>query len=360
MIPDLRVLYRAIPEDKTALVIGLRTVSMAGSGTKAVAVTGEGLNDRAALEEADVGISMGNAGCDVAKNASDIILLDDNFSNVIRSVMWGRNIYNNIRKFLLFQVTVGVACLLVVFLSGTIYGQSPLTIVQLLWINLIMDALAALALATEPPRTIALQAKPVKSSDPIMTSHMWRQIMGVAVWQVVIVLFLQFAGPALWDLDFPYSATPVENANRKVLNTIIFNTFVFMQIFNELNARKIGEKEFNPFVRLFNNWLFLFIVAGQVGMQFVFIEIIPVFAQCASLDSAQWMMCVLLGSTVLIVAPVLKVTPDRFKEMIPKLVDEENQSEDDKVTALFNKAAKGQSAPKTAPEAEEEQGPTSQ
>ena len=222
-----------------------------------------------------------------------------------------------------------------------------------------MDALAALALATEPPRTMALQEKPVKSNDPIMNAHMWRQIMGVATYQFLVVFFLQLAGPALWNLDIPYTATPIESADRKTLNTIIFNTFVFMQIFNELNARKIGEKQYNPFARFFNNFLFLFIIAGQAAMQFVFIEIFPAFAQCTSLDSAQWMSCVLFGASTLIVAPLLKITPDRFKEKIPKLVDEENQSEDDKVTALFNKAAKGPGL-KTRPEGEKEDGPTDQ
>jgi Ca2+ transporting ATPase len=140
----LRVLGRAIPSDKLLLVTGLKEQN------KTVAVTGDGINDVDALKNADVGFAMGS-GCSVAKDAADMILVEDNFEATMKAVMWGRNIYDNVRRFIQFQVTVNFSCLAVVFIGAVFKGESPLQVVQLLWINLIMDTLAALALATERP-----------------------------------------------------------------------------------------------------------------------------------------------------------------------------------------------------------------
>jgi len=142
---NLKVLARSTPEDKYTLVIGLKEIG------SVVAVTGDGTNDAPALKVADVGFSMGITGTEVAKEASDIVLLDDNFSSIVTAVKWGRNIYTNVRKFLQFQLTVNCAAMFIVFLGGMVLGEAPLTSVQMLWVNLIMDTFAALALATEPP-----------------------------------------------------------------------------------------------------------------------------------------------------------------------------------------------------------------
>jgi len=141
----LKVLARSSPEDKYILVTGLKELG------KVVAVTGDGTNDAPALNRADVGFAMGITGTDVAKNASDIVLTDDNFCSVLTAIKYGRNIYDSVRKFLVFQITVNVSALFIVFSGALIFADPPLTAVQMLWVNLIMDTFAALALATEPP-----------------------------------------------------------------------------------------------------------------------------------------------------------------------------------------------------------------
>jgi Ca2+ transporting ATPase len=142
---QLKVLARSTPEDKYMLVMGLKELN------SVVAVTGDGTNDAPALKKADVGFAMGITGTEVAKEASDIILLDDNFASIVTAVKWGRNIYTNVRKFLQFQLTVNVVAMFIVFMGGVVVSDPPLTSVQMLWVNLIMDTFAALALATEPP-----------------------------------------------------------------------------------------------------------------------------------------------------------------------------------------------------------------
>jgi P-type Ca2+ transporter type 2B len=170
----LKVLARSTPEDKYMLVTGLKDMNAV------VAVTGDGTNDAPALKKADVGFAM-NSGTNVAKEASDIILIDDNFASIITAVKWGRNIYTNVRKFLQFQLTVNVVAMFIVFFGGVIVKEPPLTSVQMLWVNLIMDTCGALALATEPPSEDILDHPPYKRTERIVTSIMWRNILGQAI-----------------------------------------------------------------------------------------------------------------------------------------------------------------------------------
>jgi Ca2+ transporting ATPase len=151
---ELRVLARSSPEDKYLLVTGLRDQE------KVVAVTGDGTNDAPALSKADVGFSMGISGTDVAKKASDIVLIDDNFCSILTAIKYGRNVYDNVKKFLQFQLTVNVVALFIVFAGSVIFAEETLTTVQMLWVNLIMDTFAALALATEPPKDTLLDRAP--------------------------------------------------------------------------------------------------------------------------------------------------------------------------------------------------------
>jgi len=161
------VLARADANDKLSLIVGLQGLN------RQVAATGDGINDLAAIERANVGISMGS-GVAAAKEVSDLVLTGDDFEASLRAVMWGRNIYHNITRFLQFQVTVNISCLLVLFIGIILFNQTPMTSVQLLWINLIMDIIAALALATEPPLQSVIEGPPFTDNMAILSPAVWR------------------------------------------------------------------------------------------------------------------------------------------------------------------------------------------
>lgn len=194
--PHLKVLARSSPEDKLMLVTGLKELG------KVVAVTGDGTNDAPALNRADVGFAMGITGTDAAKNASDIVLTDDNFCSILVAVLYGRNIYDCVRKFLQFQVTVNVVALVIVFTGSIVLSDAPFTAVQMLWVNLIMDTFAALALATEPPTQDMYLRQPYNRDESIINTVMWRNILGQAVYQVTIVLTMLLLGSQILDLPF--------------------------------------------------------------------------------------------------------------------------------------------------------------
>ncbi|EDM09755.1 rCG46042, isoform CRA_b [Rattus norvegicus] len=268
--PRLRVLARSSPTDKHTLVKGIIDSNI-GEQRQVVAVTGDGTNDGPALKKADVGFAMGIAGTDVAKEASDIILTDDNFTSIVKAVMWGRNVYDSISKFLQFQLTVNVVAVIVAFSGACITQDSPLKAVQMLWVNLIMDTFASLALATEPPTDSLLRRRPYGRNKPLISRTMMKNILGHAVYQLGIVFLLVFAGDKLFDIDSgrkaPLNSPPSQHY------TIVFNTFVLMQLFNEINSRKIhGEK--NVFAGVYRNIIFCSVVLGTFFCQQV-ISAIP-------------------------------------------------------------------------------------
>ena len=189
IVSELRVLARSSPEDKYILATGLKQME------NVVAMTGDGTNDAPALKKADIGFAMGIAGTEVAKEAAGIILLDDNFSSIITAVKYGRNIFDCIRKFLQFQLTVNVVAIFMAFLGAVIIKESPLTPVQMLWVNLIMDTLAALALATEPPSEELLYRMPYKRNEEMITPQMWRGIVFHGIFQIIILTIILFYGP---------------------------------------------------------------------------------------------------------------------------------------------------------------------
>ncbi|XP_056108515.1 plasma membrane calcium-transporting ATPase 2 isoform X3 [Rhinichthys klamathensis goyatoka] len=304
--PKLRVLARSSPTDKHTLVKGIIDSTLVEQ-RQVVAVTGDGTNDGPALKKADVGFAMGIAGTDVAKEASDIILTDDNFSSIVKAVMWGRNVYDSISKFLQFQLTVNVVAVIVAFTGACITQDSPLKAVQMLWVNLIMDTFASLALATEPPTESLLRRKPYGRNKPLISSTMTKNILGHGVYQLTIIFTLLFAGEQIFDIDSgrhaPLHSPPSEHY------TIIFNTFVMMQLFNEINARKIhGER--NVFEGIFRNPIFCSIVLGTFAIQIVIIQFGGKPFSCSPLDLEKWMWCVFLGLGELVWGQVISTIPN--------------------------------------------------
>ncbi|XP_053106111.1 plasma membrane calcium-transporting ATPase 4 isoform X2 [Hemicordylus capensis] len=289
--PKLRVLARSSPTDKHTLVKGIID-STVGERRQVVAVTGDGTNDGPALKKADVGFAMGIAGTDVAKEASDIILTDDNFTSIVKAVMWGRNVYDSISKFLQFQLTVNVVAVIVAFTGACITQDSPLKAVQMLWVNLIMDTFASLALATEPPSESLLLRKPYGRNKPLISRTMMKNILGHAVYQLTIIFTLLFAGEKFFDIDsgrnVPLHSPPTEHY------TIVFNTFVMMQLFNEINARKIhGER--NVFEAIFRNPIFCTVVLGTFVAQIIIVEFGGKPFSCSGLTLSQWFWCIFIG-----------------------------------------------------------------
>ncbi|XP_026378540.1 putative calcium-transporting ATPase 13, plasma membrane-type [Papaver somniferum] len=271
-VENIRVMARSSPFDKLLMVQCLKKKG------HVVAVTGDGTNDAPALKEADIGLSMGIQGTEVAKESSDIVILDDNFASVATMVSWGRCVYNNIQKFIQFQLTVNVAALVINFIAAISAGKVPLTAVQLLWVNLIMDTLGALALATERPTKELMKAKPIGRTAPLISNVMWRNLMAQAIYQISVLLILQFKGKSIFKVD------------EKVKDTLIFNSFVLCQIFNEFNARKLEKR--NVFEGILKNRLFLGIIAFTLILQVVMVEFLKKFADTTNLNVVQWFTCI--------------------------------------------------------------------
>uniref|UniRef100_A0A4D5R9F7 Calcium-transporting ATPase n=1 Tax=Scolopendra viridis TaxID=118503 RepID=A0A4D5R9F7_SCOVI len=305
--PRLRVLARSSPTDKYTLVKGIID-SKLNANREVVAVTGDGTNDGPALKKADVGFAMGIAGTDVAKEASDIILTDDNFSSIVKAVMWGRNVYDSIAKFLQFQLTVNIVAVIVAFVGACAVEDSPLKAVQMLWVNLIMDTLASLALATELPTSDLLLRKPYGRTKPLISRTMMKNILGQAVYQLTVIFMLLFFGHKFFDIDSgmgaPLRAPPSQHF------TIIFNTFVMMTLFNEINARKIhGQRD--VFTGVFTNPIFYIIWIGTAAAQVVIIQFGGLAFSTKELTLDQWMWCLFFGCGVLVWGQVVTSIPTR-------------------------------------------------
>ncbi|BBN05447.1 P-type Ca2+ transporter type 2C [Marchantia polymorpha subsp. ruderalis] len=289
-LPKIDVMARSSPSDKLLLVKSLKERG------EVVAVTGDGTNDAPALHEADVGLSMGISGTEVAKESSDIVILDDNFASIVKVVRWGRSVYANIQKFIQFQLTVNVTALVINFVTSVSSGSVPLTAVQLLWVNLIMDTLGALALATEPPTDDLMEKTPVGRKEPLITNIMWRNLFGQAFYQITVLLVLDFAGEGILNLNYTgvSRSNDEETKNDEVRKTIIFNAFVFCQIFNEVNARRPEKK--NVFEGLHKNFLFIGIIIIEIIFQFVIVQYLTRFASTTALTAREWGICIAIGS----------------------------------------------------------------
>ncbi|KAI8339734.1 hypothetical protein BC941DRAFT_421275 [Chlamydoabsidia padenii] len=291
LLPHLRVLARSNPADKKLLVQSLKAQG------DIVAVTGDGTNDGPALKAADVGFSM-QSGTEVANEASSIILMDDNFSSIVHAILWGRCVNDSVRKFLQFQLTVNITAVLLTVVSALTSNeqQSILTAVQLLWVNLIMDTFAALALATDSPTPKLLHRMPEPRSAPLINPCMWKMIIGQTIYQIAIMSSLLYTNV-------------LQIQDPSLLQTMVFTTFVFCQIFNEVNCRCI-DNEINIFKGISNNRFFMAIFGICIVGQVLIVEFGGAAFQTTGLDRTQWTICVLLGFLSIPVGVLIRLIPD--------------------------------------------------
>jgi magnesium-transporting ATPase (P-type) len=337
-------------------------------------VTGDGTNDAPALKAADVGLAMGITGTKVAQGAADIVILDDKFSSIVRAIEWGRAVYDSVRKFLQFQLTVNIVALLIVFVGAVAGFPEPLNAVQLLWVNLVMDTMGALALSTELPTPELLERKPYKRSAGLISRPMWRNILCQSVFQIILLLVLIFKGAdlfgiphgitcegykvdstsTLWDISTgEKSATGTISCssfntycNRKgdtcynddnvmrpdgtytslsefqgfgsdcltcdlngyVQNTLIFNAFIFCQIFNEYNSRRLGD-ELNCMEGIHTNPIFLFVTLFSIGAQIFLVYIGGEFVKTSPLTLEQFVITMGLGALSMPIGVLMRFIP---------------------------------------------------
>jgi Ca2+-transporting ATPase len=299
VLPRLQVLARSSPEDKQILVSRLKELG------DIVAVTGDGTNDGPALKMADVGFSMGISGTEVAKEASSIILMDDNFSSIVKAIMWGRCVNDAVKKFLEFQITVNITAVILTFISAVVSTQqkSVLTAVQLLWVNLIMDTFAALALATDPPTEELLKRDPEPRSAPLITFKMWKMIIGQAIFQIIVTTILL------------YSDVLHYSSEDEVLQTIVFNTFVFCQIFNEINCRRI-DSHLNIFHNIFANKFFIFIFVLCIALQAIIVNVGGAAFQVTPINGIDWAISIIIGLLSIPIGVVIRLIPDELFSFI--------------------------------------------
>ena len=291
-VMDLKIIARARPMDKKRLVEALQRQG------QVVAVTGDGTNDAPALKAAHVGLSMGD-GTSVAKEASDITIVDNSFASIGRAVMWGRSLYRNIQRFVLFQLTVNLAACLIVLAGAFMGTESPLTVTQMLWVNLIMDTFAAMALASLPPSNSVMNDKPRKRSSFIITPAMWRFIIstGLIFFGILFAMVYVFehaditALPQLLNLQLGGESglTPYELS-------LIFTTFVMLQFWNMFNARAYATHR--SALHLANCGEFLFIAICILAGQILIVQLGGEFFSVTPLSLSDWLW--IIGSTSLV------------------------------------------------------------
>ena len=376
----LKVMARSQPLHKYALVLGLKSLK------NVVAVTGDGTNDAPALSKSDVGFAM-FAGTDIAKEASDIVIIDNNFSSIVTAIIYGRNIYDNIRKFLQFQLSVNFCACILVFVCACVGNETPLTPIQMLWVNLIMDSLGSLALATEPPYEELLQREPTKRNESIINGRMWKHIIIQSLVQIILLVVLYLAAPEFIKeqnlirlaenkiIKYCYSEYPGKDidhiiygteikwlATAKLLNTrkkycgkyaergtlaeayieyvnsncatthmcLIFNIFVFYTLFNQINCRVIDDS-FNIFIRITKSLLFPLICLLEMGLQVVIIYIgkAPLHIINDGFTGEQWGICIGFSAITFVVSFIVKLIP--LEIFIDKIIAPQKEDEDNEI-----------------------------
>ncbi|KAG8942038.1 hypothetical protein FRC04_003886 [Tulasnella sp. 424] len=311
IVPRLQVLARSSPEDKKILVEKLKSLG------EIVGVTGDGTNDGPALKTANVGFSMGIAGTEVAKEASDIILMDDNFASIVSAIVWGRTVNDAVRKFLQFQVSVNITAVIITFVTAVASNSesSVLTAVQLLWINIIMDTFAALALATDPASREVLDRKPDRKTAPLFNTAMRMQILGQSMYQTFIILLFHFGGDIIFGYDKSTHTEVQTEQWHAELNTLVFNAFVFCQIFNSINARRIDSRK-NVFVGIHRNLYFIIITLIEVAAQVIIVFVGGAAFSVHHLSGKSWGVSLALGFGSLPLGFLIRLIPEAPVERI--------------------------------------------
>ena len=379
VIERLKVMARSQPLHKYALVLGLKSLK------NVVAVTGDGTNDAPALSKSDVGFAM-FAGTDIAKEASDIVIIDNNFSSIVTAIIYGRNIYDNIRKFLQFQLSVNFCACILVFVCACIGNETPLTPIQMLWVNLIMDSLGSLALATEPPYEELLQRAPTKRNESMINGRMWKHIIIQSLCQIILLIIIYLYGPEFIKeenmvrlaenkiINYCYSEYPGKDINHiiygtkiewvqsgkirannknycgKYMNhqklseayeeyldsnyatvhmTMIFNIFVFYTLLNQINCRVIDDS-FNILVRINRSSLFIIICLLEMALQvaIIFIGKSPIHIVNGGLSGTQWGICIGLSAITFVISFIVKLIPIHI--CIDKYLESKTQKEEEK------------------------------
>jgi len=294
---SIKIMARARPDDKARLV---RLLQQQG---EVVAVTGDGTNDAPALNAAQVGLSMGD-GTAVAKEASDITILDNSFASINKAVLWGRSLYSNIQRFILFQLAVNVCACLVVAICSFFSKQPALTVTQMLWVNLIMDTFAALALASLPPNSVLMRKKPRDSHASIITSSMMKFILvsGTLFAVLMIGLYYYFVREANGGPVFVRGINP--NINPREMG-VFFSTFVFLQFWNMLNARSFATGKW-AFNNMEDSKVFWMVAAVILVGQIVLVQFFSPFFNCAPLDARTWLWIILGTSPVFLLGQVVR------------------------------------------------------
>ena len=391
---NLRVMARSQPLHKYALVLGLKSLK------NVVAVTGDGTNDAPALSKSDVGFAM-FAGTDIAKEASDIVIIDNNFSSIVTAIIYGRNIYDNIRKFLQFQLSVNFCACILVFVCACVGNDTPLTPIQMLWVNLIMDSLGSLALATEPPYEELLQRAPTRRNESMINGRMWKHIVIQSLVQIIILVIFYLLAPEFIKEDnlirlsanrlikFCYTKYPgkdvdhiiygtevkwptdgklrnqyklycgeyvhrntlyeaykeYNNANSATVHlTLIFNIFVFYTLFNQINCRVIDDS-LNIFVRITKSFLFIIICIVEMGLQvlIIFVGKSPIHVVNDGLSGNQWGICIGFSAITFVVSIIVKFIPihiciDSYLDKKIKQEEEEEEKLEENENASQNNA----------------------
>lgn len=297
-LPRVRVVARARPLDK------YRLVKLLQEQGHVVAMTGDGTNDAPSLKKADVGLAMGVSGTEVAKEASKIILLDDAFSTIVRAVHWGRALYENIQRFIQFQLTINVSALAIAFLGPFLGLRPPFTVLQLLWINVIMDTFAAIALCSEPPRPGLMRQPPKRRDENILTPAMLGTIFLTAAFFVITMLVLLLGMEHMgWFSGMETQRNEFDLTTRQV--SIFFTAYVFFQVWNQINCRSLSPDE-PGWARLFSNPQFLAIASLTVMGQVLIVQFGGTIFAVEPLALNDWLAIALATTSVLVFAEVTR------------------------------------------------------